>query len=512
MHADRDFDAPVSLWDPSYRRKEADPQQQLAPHEQSLVQDLELNALLHAMAEGDEFLFDVARKALLSGLRNDVDTIVYRQNIAKDCLNSTASVRGLYNLSVEATERKGQWWGLSSQYPSSVLYSSIEQLEFLLGMLRKLRGIAEDHASRFQSEGFTTLFAMIRKELDDEYLARIQNHLTELKFRKGVLLSSELGEWNESSSLVLRKTPQNNQNWLQRIFGNGEAGYTFRLAERDEAGAQILSDMRNRGIARVVIALAQSAEHVLNFFKVLRTELAFYIGCLNLHHRLTAKGEPSCFPMPIAAGERQLNFRGLYDVCLSLHMDSRVAGNAIVADGKSLIIVTGANQGGKSTFLRSAGLAQLMMQCGMFVGAEAFEAEICPGLFTHYKREEDVTMQSGKLDEELARMSEIVDQIAPNAMLLFNESFAATNEREGSEIADQIVSALLEKRIKILYVTHLYQFARGYFERRMENALFLRAERNSDGTRTFKVIEGEPLETSYGDDLYRMVFPVEISA
>jgi hypothetical protein len=57
--------------------------------------------------------------------------------------------------------------------------------------------------------------------------------------------------------------------------------------------------------------------------------------------------------------------------------------------------------------------------------------------FTHYKREEDATMQRGKLDEELGRMSEIADQITPHSILLCNESFASTNEREGSEIAGQ---------------------------------------------------------------------------
>jgi len=103
-------------------------------------------------------------------------------------------------------------------------------------------------------------------------------------------------------------------------------------------------------------------------------------------------------------------------------------------------------------------------------------------------------------------MSEIVDHLVPNSMLLFNESFAATNEREGSEIAKQIVCALLEKRIKIFYVTHLYEFARGFFDRKIEDAIFLRAERKADGTRTFRLLEDEPLETSYGEDLYREVF------
>jgi DNA mismatch repair ATPase MutS len=178
------------------------------------------------------------------------------------------------------------------------------------------------------------------------------------------------------------------------------------------------------------------------------------------------------------------------------------------ASGKSLVIITGANQGGKSSFLRSMGLAQVMMHCGMFVAAESFAAELCADLFTHYKREEDTTMQSGKLDGEIRRMSDIADSVGPDAMLLFNESFASTNEREGSEIARQVVCALLERRIKVIFVAHLYEFALGLFDRQMENAVFLRAERRADGTRTFRLVEGEPLETSYGEDLYRKVFTV----
>ena len=71
------------------------------------------------------------------------------------------------------------------------------------------------------------------------------------------------------------------------------------------------------------------------------------------------------------------------------------------------MVITGANQGGKSIFLRSIGVAQLMMQCGMFVPAEVFCASVCDGVSTHFKkREEDPTMTKGKLEEELSRMSE----------------------------------------------------------------------------------------------------------
>lgn len=490
LHPDRDFDL----------------QQKLPRYERSLTQDLELGTLLHAMARKDQFLLEVAYKALLSGLRNDADTILYRQEILKDCLKNPSAVRELYALAVEAIEkRKKIYFGFLSHYPSSILHGSLDALQMFMSLLGKVMRLADAHAGRFGSKGFTTLFAMLQTEFRDEYFARVQDHVTQLKFRKGVLLSAELGAGNEGAHYVLRQANDKRPNWLRRLLGQGPPTYTFRLHERDEAGARILSELRDRGINAVANALAQSTDHILSFFEMLRAELAFYVGCLNLSERIAPYG-PVCFPRPEAAASRRLRFSGLYDPCLALSMGRGVVGNSLDANGRSVAIITGANQGGKSSFLRSVGLAQLMMQCGMFVAAESFAGELCTSLFTHYKREEDATMKKGKLDEELSRMSELADSVAPNSLVLFNESFASTNEREGSEIARQIVSALLEKRIKVLFVTHLYDFAHRFFESNTQDALFLRAERRPDGTRTFRLIEGQPLETSYGDDLYREIF------
>jgi DNA mismatch repair ATPase MutS len=492
MHRDRDFDLnQPSPWNAA-----------------DLTQDLDLDMLLRAMAGDDKFLFEVSRKTLLCGTQNDIDTVRYRQEGLKDCLQNEAVIRELYALVVETIERtKKETWGITSHYPSSMLYSATSLLEMLVVMLRKLRDTAAAHASQFKSDAFQTLFAMLAKELDNEYLAAVQDHLTVSQFRKGVLMSAQLGECNESANLVLRKAaPERKQKWFERFLRRRPPGYTFHLHERDEAGARIFGEIRHRAIGRVAVALAESADHVLSFFKMLRTELAFYVACTNLHATLLSKGQSVCFPEPVSAGERHHHFRNLYDVCLSLRIDGRIVANTMNGDGKNLVVITGANQGGKSSFLRSVGIAQLMMQCGMFVGAEVFEGELCSALLTHYKREEDATMQSGKFDEELARMNQIVEHVGPNATVLFNESFAATNEREGSEIASQIVTALLEKRIRVFYVTHLYEFARSSFERKREDAFFLRAERQPDGSRTFQLSAAEPLETSYGEDLYREIF------
>jgi DNA mismatch repair ATPase MutS len=289
-------------------------------------------------------------------------------------------------------------------------------------------------------------------------------------------------------------------------MGDGRAGYSFDIADRDERGFRALSELRDRGLDLAANVVAQSTDHLLSFFTMLRTELAFYIGCLHLQERLTTNGEPTCLPVPVGPGRCMLSARELYDVCLSLHVDRGVVGNDVSADGKSLVMITGANQGGKSTFLRSVGLAQLMMQAGMFVPAEFFRANVCDGIFTHFKREEDASMKSGKLDEELSRMSSIADEITPNGLLLCNESFAATNEREGSEVARQVIRAMTDAGIKVLFVTHLFDLADGFYREDLETALFLRAERLPDGARTFRLVPGEPLPTSYGEDSYCRIF------
>ncbi len=504
LHRDRDFDF-----------KRAPP-----PNEDDLLRDLELDTLLRAMAVKDELVLNVAKAALMAATSNDVATIEYRQAVLKDCLRNPEIVRQLYALTDEAFQHIKKIWARFREYPSSSLEDSVERMRIFTNVLKKIRNIADRHSAAFRSDGFSTLFTMLACELDDEYFALIDRQLNRLNFRSGVLVSAGLGKGLRGESYILRRPLKVEGNWLLRAFRavlewaathrvfrrRRPDAYTLTLAPRDEAGARAISELRDRGVALAADALAKSVEHIESFFRLLQTELAFYIGCLNLHRRLLDLSAP--FTFPTASDANTLRFAGkdLYDICLALALNNRPVGNEVEADGKSLIIVTGANQGGKTTFLRSLGLAQLMTQCGMFAPAAGLRVNVVKGLFTHFKREEDVTMKSGKFDEELSRMNTIVDALAPNALILFNESFAATNEREGSEIARQIVSALLEHSHKIVFVSHQYAFTHGFYEGQLATALFLRADRQADGRRTFKLVEGEPLSTSFGEDVYREVF------
>lgn len=494
-----------------YPDRDFETSQPLPLHAEDLVQDLALNTLFQAMAQEDDFLFQTARQVVLSPL-DEIATIIYRQDILRDCLKHPDVVRQVYQIPLEFLERKRkQWLWISPRRssPSSILSGARKLLGASLDLLRRFRQISDQHGYKFESQGFRRFFTMVQQELDDEYLALLERHVQQLRFAQGVLLSAQLGKGNEGTHYVLCKPNVADQSWLQRLFASRSPTYAYTLAPRDDAGARVLNELRSRGLARAANAVAQAAEHMESFFNVLRWELAFYISGLNLNEQLATLGEPLTFPRPAPADERCFSCTGLYDVALALTMGKRVVGNDISAEGKSLGIITGPNQGGKTTFLRSVGLAQLMMRSGMFVAAESFSANLATGLFTHFKREEDKTMESGKFEEELERMSMIVDHLTPNALLLLNESFAATNEREGSEIARQIVSALLEKGIKVFYVTHLYEFARHFYESERENVIFLRAERLPDGRRTFRLEEARPLETSYGVDLYRKIFGME---
>ena len=320
----------------------------------------------------------------------------------------------------------------------------------------------------------------------------------------GMLISAQLGSGNHGAGHTLRRSRE--QGWLQRISFLDRSGYSFTIPDRDESGYRALRELEDKGLNLVANALAQSTEHVLRFFTALRIETGFHVACLNLYERLAEKAAPTCFPVPTRPGEATLAAGGLYDVDLALTIDQRIVDNQISADGKSLVMITGANQGGKSTILRAVGLAQLLMRAGMFVASESLRANVCAGVFTHYRREEDGTMESGKLDEELRRISEIAESIKPNCMLLCNESFSSTNEREGSEIARQIVRAMIDVGVKVLFVTHQYDLAHGLYVADLPLALFMRAKRDADGKRTYKVTEGESLPTSYGEDSYRKIF------
>ncbi len=484
----------------------------------ALVDDLELRPLIDAMSRGDAFVADVARQCLLRP-SNDIAEITYRQRVLADCLANADLARSLFTLATTALERAEQTsWAFMPRRPESVVRFSRDVLQEYLRAFRELRRLTDEHAESFASPGLRSFFAMVRQELDDAFLREFEGQLRELRFEQGIRVSARLGTGNKATDHVLLRATRLDRlvstrlgAWVSRLRGSSEPHFTYQLEQHDEGAVRAHSELRDKALEEIAEVLAGATDHVIGFFSALRTQMAFYVGCLNLAEGLAGLGAPTCVPEPLPIAASAHSAQGLYDASLALTVGRQVVDNDLDADGITLVLLTGANQGGKTTLLRSVGVAQLLMQSGAFVPARSYRASVAPGVFTHFRREEDASMSSGKLDEELARMSDIVDELAPGSLLLLNESFSATNEREGSEIARQIVGAVTEAGTRVFFVTHLSEYARERFEQRRSDTLCLLAERRPDGARTFKLRAGAPQVTSHGSDVYREVFEAEAS-
>lgn len=477
------------------------------PDTADLTHDLGLGDVVEYLAAGDGYVRDVAASTLLRPLL-ELREIEWRQAVLTDLLRRPAIVQELYEVATRAVG-KGvtvRTWRLSED-PTSMVGHFVAVLQALLDPLRSLRRFADDHAGDFRSEGLTALVADVTASLPDSWFDLVEDHLTRLRFPGGIVMTARLGTASVVADLVLCTPSTTRRTWRDVLGARRSDEHTWAVPAEDAVGSQALIDLENRGLASLADVLAQATENILGFFAHLRWEAAFYLGCVTLQQRLRGAGLPCTLPIVRPAVDREMSARGLYDVGLAARSGGPVVGNDLDADGMSLVVVTGANQGGKSTLLRGLGLAQLMMQAGMVVAADEYRASLVPRVHTHFRREEDETLRSGRLDEELRRLSRIVDRASPGDLVLLNESFASTNEREGARIARQIVEGFIDSALRVLSVTHLYEFSHSLASEARPDVLFLRAERLSDGRRSFRIVPGEPLPTSHGDDIWAAVFP-----
>ena len=175
--------------------------------------------------------------------------------------------------------------------------------------------------------GLRTLAEVLASELDEDFFAAAEDHLRFLAFPRGAVTRIGLGPGLRGEGFVLVRPRPDARGWVSRLVDPHPGELTYRLAERDEAGARALSELRDRALAAVADAVGQASEHVLDFCRALRTELAFYLGCVNLADRLARGGVPMCVPrswalrrVPQALAIRAQDLR---DVALALAGESR---------------------------------------------------------------------------------------------------------------------------------------------------------------------------------------------
>ncbi|MCM1568235.1 MAG: hypothetical protein NC081_02160 [Roseburia sp.] len=514
----------------------------------SIIQDLGLKALFSAASRDvvqkngkvayiqheDPFLAETMRKVMMRPL-NTKEEILFRQGVLKDCFSREAFICDLYDMTTDMLE---QWDKLGrkdksktgSQSPVAVLITQIHLLKLFVTSLSRIKSLFAEYQNRFSSRGLQSLYERLCEEYSEETEECLNKILQDISFYTDIsesesinhpttnlpkiVMECGIGDGLKLSDIRLQEVSSrirkfhNPKGAISRIqeYMNSLIPDSFSIQKNPTLKEQA-SLLEFQVISYVVACCAPFMNAFSRFFDQLRFEAGFYRGALNIKHHMQRFHLDYCFPIP--GGRDSLRFRNLKELVMCMEQRIDAVGNTCNIDHKMLLIVTGANQGGKSTFLRSIGVAQIMMQCGLAVAAESFESGIFPQFFTHFTRREDSAMNSGRLDEELRRMSRIVEQLGEQSLILLNESFASTTEKEGSVIAYDIVRALVEADVKILTVTHLLSFAQRMFDENRDNAAskveFFCAERLEDGRRTFKMIPHEPELTSFGLDLYREI-------
>lgn len=481
-------------------------------NENELIQDLNLNSIFKAMAQEDRFLYDTAKSVILNSV-TDTGTILYRQSILKDCIQHMSIIRRIYHTTSIALKDAAYYKEYNQPNYARIVpaservQKSVGLLELLVGKLEELKASYALIGSGFRSEGLNAFYSQQRALFTYEFFVKVKEHIADIRFlSKGgkIVIGSGLGNGMKGAGHVLRKISDASPgSGTKKGFGKIFESNTIHIDNVSIANSA--REIEDGGLIHIVRVMNCFTDNIIRFLEELRYEIGFYVGCINLYTVLSGIDAPLCFPVPEDIEKKILIFKELHDASLAIEEGKRPVTNDLDASGRNLLIITGANQGGKSTFLRSIGLSQVLMQCGLFVPAAYFRANVCDSIFTHFTREEDAHMNSGKLDEELLRMNHIINHITSGSLLLMNEPFATTTERDGSRIARDIITALYDHDVKVLFVTHLFEFSNDMYNLKLEKAVFLRAERNDDGQRTFTIKMGEPLQTSYGEDLFESV-------
>jgi hypothetical protein len=236
-----------------------------------------------------------------------------------------------------------------------------EVIGLFLASFRAIRRIEAEHASAFTSPGFTGFFELVQTQLDDAWLAEADDHVRRLRTRT-LHVSAHLGPGNRGTDYVLHRRPNVVRSWRGRL-GLEERRSTVEVLLSDQNAMNMIAELRALAIAPTAGAVHEAAQQVLAFFKVLRGELAFLVGCVNLREAWGAMAALHAGPRrgrePTFAARDSTTRLRLRRWSRHRH-DHRWC---------ALVVVTDANGGGKSTFLRAVGLAQLMTQA-MFVTAD----------------------------------------------------------------------------------------------------------------------------------------------
>lgn len=273
---------------------------------------------------------------------------------------------------------------------------------------------------------------------------------------------------------------------------------------------QVASKMLNLLVKKLKEVLVKYVGLSIGNITNLIPEFAYYIRGAELIEKLQKKGFVFCKAEVVDGTECYMEAQGVYNMKLALDggvasYDDVVTNDLDFNNDNLVYILTGANRGGKTTITQAIGQLFVMAQSGLYVTGTSFKYRPVDGIFTHFPADEDKTMDLGRLGEECTRFKEMYNDATKNSLMLLNETFSTTSFEEGYYIAVDAIKAIINKKIRTIYNTHMHKLGYNVDELNSPDyegrAVSLVVKSSEDGKRSFKVVKMPPEGMSFAQDI-----------